>query len=73
VKATHPIHELERTRDETLTYFSLNAGDLARAAAKILGGGGGGRPTLAQAGGTDPTRVAEALQAVSQLVAGTLA
>jgi alanyl-tRNA synthetase len=57
---------------EDLVQRGLNAGDLARAAAKILGGGGGGRPTLAQAGGTDPTRMAEALQAVSQLVAGAL-
>jgi len=48
---------------EDLIHRGVNAADLARAAAKILGGGGGGRPTLAQAGGTDPSRMAEALQA----------
>ncbi|HEY5117874.1 MAG TPA: DHHA1 domain-containing protein, partial [Anaerolineales bacterium] len=40
----------------------LSADELARAAAKLLGGGGGGRPNLAQAGGTDPNRLADALQ-----------
>jgi alanyl-tRNA synthetase len=40
----------------------LKADELARAAAKLLGGGGGGRPNLAQAGGTDPDRLADALQ-----------
>jgi alanyl-tRNA synthetase len=39
----------------------LGADELARAAAKLLGGGGGGRPNLAQAGGTDPDRLADAL------------
>jgi alanyl-tRNA synthetase len=47
---------------EDLTKRGLNAGEMARAAAKILGGGGGGRPTMAQAGGTDPSRINEALQ-----------
>jgi alanyl-tRNA synthetase len=57
---------------EDLIPRGVNAADLARAAAKILGGGGGGRPTLAQAGGTDPSRMAEALLAVSQMVAAAL-
>jgi len=57
---------------DDLAKRGLNAGEMARAAAKILGGGGGGRPTLAQAGGTDPSRMAEALQVVSQMVASAL-
>jgi alanyl-tRNA synthetase len=40
----------------------LGADELARGASKLLGGGGGGRPNLAQAGGTDPDRLADALQ-----------
>jgi alanyl-tRNA synthetase len=32
--------------------------------AKIVGGGGGGRPDLAQAGGKDPAKLDEALAAV---------
>ena len=41
----------------------LKASDCVRAAAKIVGGGGGGRPDLAEAGGKDPTKLDEALQA----------
>jgi alanyl-tRNA synthetase len=41
----------------------INAGDLVRTAAPIVGGGGGGRPTLAQAGGKDPDKLDEALAA----------
>ncbi len=41
----------------------LNAGDVIRVAAQIAGGGGGGRPTLAQAGGKEPDKLPEALAA----------
>jgi alanyl-tRNA synthetase len=41
----------------------LNAGDVIRVAAEIAGGGGGGRPTLAQAGGKEPDKLPEALTA----------
>ncbi len=41
----------------------LNAGDVIRVAAEIAGGGGGGRPTLAQAGGKEPGKLPEALAA----------
>jgi alanyl-tRNA synthetase len=41
----------------------LNAGDVIRVAAEITGGGGGGRPTLAQAGGKDPDKLQDALAA----------
>lgn len=57
---------------EDLTSRGLDAGKLAQAAAKILGGGGGGRPTLAQAGGNDPARMNEALKLVARLVADAL-
>jgi alanyl-tRNA synthetase len=40
----------------------LQAGKFIGAIAKICGGGGGGRPSLAQAGGKDPSQVAAALQ-----------
>jgi len=39
----------------------LKAGDWVREAAKVTGGGGGGRPQMAQAGGKDPTKLDEAL------------
>jgi alanyl-tRNA synthetase len=46
----------------------LTAGALIKKVAKVVGGGGGGRPTLAQAGGRDPNRLDEALALVSQAV-----
>ncbi|MGC4089668.1 MAG: DHHA1 domain-containing protein [Polyangiaceae bacterium] len=42
----------------------LRAGDLIRPIAEIVGGSGGGRPDMAQAGGTDPARLDEAIEAV---------
>jgi alanyl-tRNA synthetase len=40
--------------------------------AKIVGGGGGGRPNLAQAGGRDASKLNEALDAAPGLVRGAL-
>lgn len=42
----------------------LHAGNLVKSAAQILGGGGGGSPTLGRAGGGDPVRLVEALDSV---------
>jgi alanyl-tRNA synthetase len=41
----------------------IRAGDIVRVAAPVVGGGGGGRDTLAQAGGKDPAKLDEALAA----------
>ncbi|WP_228975378.1 alanine--tRNA ligase [Streptomyces sp. DH12] len=49
----------------------LKAGDLVRTAAKTLGGGGGGKPDVAQGGGQDPHAVGAAVEAVERLVAET--
>jgi alanyl-tRNA synthetase len=46
----------------------IKAGDLVKAAAQIAGGGGGGRPDFAQAGGKDVTKLKEAIQAVKSAV-----
>ena len=50
----------------------LNAGNIARDAAKLMGGGGGGRPEMAQAGGRQPEKLDEALAAVHSLVRAAL-
>jgi alanyl-tRNA synthetase len=50
----------------------LHAGNLARELAKITGGGGGGRPDLAEAGGKDPARIGEALGKLAELVQAQL-
>jgi alanyl-tRNA synthetase len=46
----------------------LHAGNIARDTAKVMGGGGGGRPEMAQAGGKQPEKVDEALSGVPALV-----
>jgi alanyl-tRNA synthetase len=46
----------------------LHAGNIARDAAKVVGGGGGGQAEMAQAGGRQASKLDEALQAVPELV-----
>ncbi len=45
----------------------IHAGNIIRDAAKIAGGGGGGRPDFAQAGGTNPAKLGDALLRAEQL------
>jgi alanyl-tRNA synthetase len=49
----------------------FNAGNLVKEAATICGGSGGGRPQLAQAGGKDPTKLKQALQAIEDSIRKT--
>jgi alanyl-tRNA synthetase len=44
-----------------LVQRGISASDCVRTAAKIVGGGGGGRPDLAEAGGKHPEKLAEAI------------
>lgn len=46
----------------------IKAGDLVRVGSKVLKGGGGGKPDIAQGGGTDPLAVPDALQAIMRMV-----
>jgi alanyl-tRNA synthetase len=46
----------------------IQAGKLIGEISKLVGGKGGGKPDLAQGGGTDPSKLDEALQAVYALV-----
>ena len=48
--------------------WGLRAGALVKVAARALGGGGGGKDDVAQGGGTDPTKVGEALARVEHAV-----
>lgn len=45
----------------------LKAGDWVRQTAQVAGGGGGGRPNLAQGSGKDPTQISAALDQARQL------
>jgi alanyl-tRNA synthetase len=46
--------------------LGLKAGSFIGEIAKLTGGGGGGRPNLAQAGGKQPEKLAQALQAAQE-------
>ncbi|MEJ5253552.1 MAG: alanine--tRNA ligase, partial [Armatimonadota bacterium] len=46
----------------------VHAGNLVRELAKISGGGGGGRPDFAQAGGRDASKIPQALQQLPHLL-----
>lgn len=46
----------------------FHAGKIVKEVASICGGGGGGRPDMAQAGGKDPSKLNEALEFVQEYV-----
>lgn len=51
-----------------LVQKGIHAGNIVKEAASITGGGGGGRPDFAQAGGKNPEKINEAIEAVRQLI-----
>ena len=53
------------TKDLTKRY---HAGNIIKELAAMLGGGGGGRPDFAQAGGKQPTKIIEVLRRAEELV-----
>jgi alanyl-tRNA synthetase len=55
-----------------LTARGLHAGDLVKRVAAVTGGGGGGRPEMAQAGGKDAGRLEEALALARKLARESL-
>jgi alanyl-tRNA synthetase len=54
--------------NEEARRWGLSAGELVRTGAAVLGGNGGGKPDVAQGGGTDPQRIAEALQRIEYTI-----
>jgi alanyl-tRNA synthetase len=51
----------------------ISAAELLKQIAPIVNGGGGGRPNMAQAGGTNPEKIDEALAQAGELIKGKLA
>ncbi len=49
------------TATDAAVKAGAHAGNIVKAAAKVCGGGGGGRPNMAQAGGKDVSKIDEAL------------
>ena len=70
VKNEKPLLIAVVTKD--LIPRGIKAGDIVREVAKKVGGGGGGRPDMAQAGGRDPDKLPDALASVPELVAQAL-
>ena len=56
------------TVTDDLVKRGLHAGKLVKEVAQVMGGGGGGKPTMAQAGGKDVAKLDEALAKVDGLV-----
>lgn len=46
----------------------VHAGKIIKEMATITGGGGGGKPNMAQAGGKDPSKISQALEKVDALI-----
>jgi alanyl-tRNA synthetase len=58
--------------DDSLVGKGLDAVQLVRELGRHIGGGGGGRPTLAEAGGKNPDGIRDALEAGKQAIAAAL-
>jgi alanyl-tRNA synthetase len=53
---------------DDLVKRGLHAGKIVQQVAKVVGGGGGGRPNMAQAGGKDASKLSEALDQVAVFI-----
>ncbi len=62
--------QLMATMTKDLVAKGLHAGKVVKEAATITGGGGGGRPDMAQAGGKNPEKLPEALKKAKEMIKG---
>ena len=53
--------------------IKIKAGDIVKEIAPLVGGGGGGRPQMAQAGGKDPAKLPDALEKAKEKIRQALA
>src|SRR5262249_3827290 len=56
----------------SLVARGVRAGDIVKVAAAEVGGGGGGRDTLARAGGRDPAKLPDAIDAARKAIEAAL-
>jgi alanyl-tRNA synthetase len=66
------VHLLASVAPE-LVARGVKAGAIVKLAAELVGGGGGGRDTLAQAGGREPEKLPAAIDAAREAIAAALA
>jgi alanyl-tRNA synthetase len=59
---------LASTTDSAIEEFDLNSGEIAKVTGLVMGGSGGGRPTLGQAGGKDISKLPEAREKGKEFV-----
>jgi alanyl-tRNA synthetase len=64
--------QLVLTVAKRLVERGLKASDLIRPVAQVVGGSGGGRPDMAQAGGTDVGKLDEAVESLPRVVGAAL-
>nr|WP_317282179.1 alanine--tRNA ligase [uncultured Sellimonas sp.] len=64
---------LMATATEGAVKKGVHAGNLIKAIASLVGGGGGGRPNMAQAGGKNPAGVEDALKKAEEVIAEQIA
>jgi len=65
------VNLITMATDEALAK-GAHAGNLIKAIAPIVGGGGGGRPNMAQAGGKNPARINDALAEAEKVLANQI-
>ena len=63
---------LMATATDDVVAKGAHAGNIIKAAAPKVGGGGGGRPNMAQAGGKNPSGVNEAIEAAKEALASQI-
>ncbi|MDM8534275.1 alanine--tRNA ligase [Clostridiaceae bacterium HSG29] len=54
--------------DKSLLSKGIHCGNIIREVAKITGGGGGGRPDMAQAGGKDISKIPDAIKKAKEII-----
>ena len=64
---------LMATATDAAMKAGAHAGNLIKEIAKLVGGGGGGRPNMAQAGGKNPAGIDDAIAKAKEVVAAQLA
>jgi alanyl-tRNA synthetase len=62
------VHLLAFVTEPLAKEKKLNAGALIKEIAPVVGGGGGGRPEFAQAGGRDASKIPEALRKAAEIL-----
>lgn len=80
-KCPSSVHVLGAVNDEAsllvtvtddLVARNIRAGEIVQKAAPVMAGSGGGRPNMAQAGGKEPAKLAEAVDLAVKLVKGLI-